>query len=367
MLERLRLLLELRVGLLELGLLVLQALLRLLERAALLLELLVADAELLLLRLELLGLPLRLLEQVLEVLRYSPIAARRRWAPRRGGGAPALRLDRPEEAELDDRVRHAVGARVGEEQVPRLRLAEARRHREVVVGHVAHLEDPIVPERLRRQPAGRRGSERRKRGRVRRHRLELARGRGEVDRAHHGAQILGEKRRDLLADAFDVLVPLHPSREVGLPLAQPRVHLLLAKVARRDDDRSADEKNEQGRPAPDDVRRDGRRFVPLLRALVELLPLEVHRVRGERARLVHRVFAAIGEHEGERGLRVPGALQVDRLFELGELVVREARQRVEALQLRGVGRHRAPGRVDDARERDHGVAVGREVPLFPVR
>ena len=65
-LEQLRLLLELRVDLLELGLLRLQPRLRFLERAALLLELLVVDAQLLLLRLQLFGLPLRLLEQFFE-------------------------------------------------------------------------------------------------------------------------------------------------------------------------------------------------------------------------------------------------------------------------------------------------------------
>ena len=65
-LEQLRLLLQLRVGLLELGLLVLEPRLRLLQHVRLLLELLVADAQLLLLRLQLLGLALRFFQQLLE-------------------------------------------------------------------------------------------------------------------------------------------------------------------------------------------------------------------------------------------------------------------------------------------------------------
>ena len=112
-LEQLRLLLELRVDLLQLGLLALEARLRLLQRAALLLELLVADAQLFLLRLQLLGLALRLLEQLLEaraVLRRADGDAERLGDARPAARAPS-RSDPPEEAELDHRLHDAVDDR----------------------------------------------------------------------------------------------------------------------------------------------------------------------------------------------------------------------------------------------------------------
>ena len=124
--ERGSLLLELRVDLLDLGLLLLEPRLRAAkQRRALLLELFVADAELLLLRLELLGLTLRLLEQLLDLTAITRgtqrdaedlAAALNQIAPE-----PRQRL---EEAELDRAVAFAVDRRRSDQQPTRPRRAE---------------------------------------------------------------------------------------------------------------------------------------------------------------------------------------------------------------------------------------------------
>src|SRR5690606_21146399 len=111
-LEVLRLLLELRVGLLELALLRFQLRLRLLEHPALFLELLVRDAQLLLLHLQLLALALCLLEQLDEL--PAVLRTAQRDADRLGDlvehGEDARSVERGvERAELDDAADAAVG------------------------------------------------------------------------------------------------------------------------------------------------------------------------------------------------------------------------------------------------------------------
>ena len=128
-LEKLRLLLELRVGLLEFRLLRLQLRLRLPQRPALLLELLVADAQFLLLRLQLFGLPLRLLQQLLEPLPILRGAHRhaRSIRIRASSSSRLRRIDGAEESEFDHGMDDAVDAGRRDEQLAAACPARRRR------------------------------------------------------------------------------------------------------------------------------------------------------------------------------------------------------------------------------------------------
>ena len=129
--ELLRLIGELFVDFVELGLLLLELPLRRPERGGLRLELFVRYTQLLLLRLELLGLPLRLLEEIFELL----LVLRR---PHGDGQALAQSLEEglrrgrrlAQEAQLEDRERLSLDARRNDHDLGGLRFAGAGADRE---------------------------------------------------------------------------------------------------------------------------------------------------------------------------------------------------------------------------------------------
>jgi len=167
--ERLRLLLELRVDLLELGLLVLELRLRRLQRAALLLELLVRDAQLFALRLELFRLALGLLEQLLELLAIGGVAQRERdlvaeldlhaTRPRFGADrAIVARRQHRDQAEHREQQRDAAEHDVRRARHRRFPLGGARREQLALVlehlrNHVADVLGVVAPTLARARTA----------------------------------------------------------------------------------------------------------------------------------------------------------------------------------------------------------------------
>ena len=137
-LELLRLLLELRIGLLEFGLLKFEARSRLLQRSTLLFELLVRYPELFSLRLKLFGLTLRFFKKVLKL---------RTIVGGTNGNANSLRhlfekgervfIEGVDESELQHGVRRPVYDCRGDNQVPRLAFPERRTDGEIALRDVA--------------------------------------------------------------------------------------------------------------------------------------------------------------------------------------------------------------------------------------
>ena len=131
--ELLRVLLELHVGLLELGLLGLEPRLRVAQLRALRLQLLVGDAQLFLLRLQLFGLALGLLQQVLA------LAAQRAGADGDGDGFADRgqqfeigSVGRLQEAQFDDALHGVPDRERRDQQRMRLAPAQARAYAQVV-------------------------------------------------------------------------------------------------------------------------------------------------------------------------------------------------------------------------------------------
>ena len=230
-LQRLGLLFEVGVDLLELHLLVLQPRLRVLQRAALLLELFVLYAELLLLRLQLFGLALGLFEQILEVA--AILRRPQREADRLAESGEQLEIvsaDRMKEAELDRAIGRAIRGRRGHDQVARAALPQARIDGKEVPGHVLRGDRRVLRVGLLRQP-------RRPAGgspfgqRVASHPLERPPRRCEVDGSDLSVEISGQKGRDAFAQRRRQIDALHVDRHLALPRAKPALHALFEKIS----------------------------------------------------------------------------------------------------------------------------------------
>ncbi len=151
-LQQLRLLLQLRVGLLELHLLGLQARLRLLQCAGLHFQLLVADPQLFLLGLQFLGLTLRFGQQLLEtgtILRGAD-----RDTERFRDALQQLQVGRlygTQKAHLHHALDGSVDRRRGNEQFADPCAAQARGDREVAIRYVLDMQQAVFPSRLSQQ------------------------------------------------------------------------------------------------------------------------------------------------------------------------------------------------------------------------
>ena len=135
--QLLRLLLKLRVRLLQFDLLLFEPRLRLLQGPTLFLEFFVRDPQFLALHLQLFRLSLGFLQKVLQL---TSIVRRTNGGGDRAGCLFKEREDafihRPQEAELDHSVHVVVDRRRGKNQVPRLIPAKRRAELQIVFRHV---------------------------------------------------------------------------------------------------------------------------------------------------------------------------------------------------------------------------------------
>ena len=358
---------ELRVGLLQLGLLHFHLRLRGLERTLLLFELFVADAQLFLLGLQLLGLALGFFQQLFELRAVARGAHGDGQLLGGFGQQPALWLgDRLQEAELDHRLHPAIDHRGGDQQLARRGVAEAGAHPQVALGHVGEVHQALVLRGLAEQPVAglqRLGALAGVDG-IGSHALQPAVGLDGVDGADLRAEIAGEEAQHVVAQHVEPLVALQRAGERRLARAQPQLAFSQQVLTRGPIGGIHDERQQHDRCRPgDDVGVfDSRLPALLLRGeVVALLLLDVV---DHGADAVHRRTPAVGAHGCDRGFAVTVAGGDDGLLHLGQLVGDQAFQCVGALQLGGVALHQLAQRLQPCRHGRLAFGVGREVALL---
>ncbi len=365
-LELLRLLFEMRVGLLQLGLLGLELRLRFLQRAALLLELLVADLELFLLRLQLLGLPLCLLEQL-----FQPGAVLRGTHGDGDGVRDALHQglvlgsDPAQEAKLEHRMDFAIAAGRRHEQLARLALAQRGGNGQVARRHIANAHAAAGLGGLAQQAIAR--AQRvvllRGRQRVAGNATEPVLAVCDVDRADLRVEVVREEIQHVLAEVFQALLALQAGGQPHLPRAQPDQELACAIVARGHDRGHRDQEQQERGASPGHVQREVFRLGPFGLPALEQLLLVGADLGGQLPHPVHQHLAAIGAQELHRSGLIARSMHRDRLAHLIHLLRGKLAERADALALLGIVGHEAAQGSDLVAERRPRVREGLEIGL----
>ncbi len=374
--QRLRLLLELAVGLFELDLLQLEPCLGFAQRIALFLKLLVRDAQLLALRLQLAGLALRLLERILQ--------------PRAEPGGPQRDADRSarlfeqlehqlvdgiEKAELDHAIDAVVGLGRCDHQVARDVAAQRRTDRKIALWNIVEHDQPAIDRCLAEQALVQREADRyvRPLGDAEHARAVEAAAFALEQRTGAAAGLVGEEGKDGGRKILDRLVAHHRGRKIDLSLLQPLLPFALAHAAyhqQEDGDGQRDAAGAGHHRADHGGVRGGGHLVDVGLPLAQFLARHAGNLRADR---VHRRLATVRIHGRQCRSEALVAPQSDRRIEFAQLLLHIAFELRDIVFLHGIAlHHRFQHGELGARQRgafdiglEIGLAPGQQIAALP--
>src|SRR5262249_55902627 len=157
------------------------------------------------------------------------------------------------------------------------------------------------------------------------------------------------------------LVALYVGAELTLPGAHPRLNRLLPKIARRHRARREDQREQQSGAGPRDRQRERGAELPLPVPGVELRLLRGHHLADIGAHALHELATAVVLDHCQRDGVLPTRLELESLFDLGELVVSQALDGTQPSQLVGAAAEWGPQLLDLPRNGAFGGTVRLEV------